>query len=297
MNAKDNALLVMDDTSHVIGQRDDRIGGILAGEGKLGAVDVEQVLQLQRAKGFRFGEAALRLGLITEDDLRRAVARQHGLPNLLYDSESISRELIVAHDPFHPRVEELRALRTQLLIRWSKMHIKRRMLAIVSPGAGEGRSYLAANLAVVFSQLGERTILIDADMRAPRQHRIFNLQNQVGLSTVLSGRAGRSAVVPVSESGTLSLLVAGACPPNPQELLLRTAFPTLLGELGTTFDVIIFDTPPAKFYADAQGLAFHAGSALVLARKDHTCLADMTSVIRKLGGTGAHIAGTVFNAF
>jgi len=104
-------------------------------------------------------------------------------------------------------------------------------------------------------------------------------------------------VVPISEFGTLSLLPAGARPPNPQELLLRPSFAALLEELQTEFDVIIFDTPPAKIYADAQSLAFRAGSVMVLARKDHTRLADTASVIRELGDTGARIVGTVFNAF
>src|SRR5438874_10744558 len=105
--------------------------------------------------------------------------------------------------------------------------------------------------------------------------------------------AGNSESVPHSGIGTLSLLPAGACPPNPQELLLRPAFATLLEGLRTEFDVILFDTPPAKLYADAHSLAFRAGSVMMLARKDHTRLADTTSVIRELSDTGARIVGTV----
>jgi chain length determinant protein tyrosine kinase EpsG len=290
-------VLPIEGSGDVIARQDGRLGSILAEEGKIGAGDIERVLELQHIEGLRFGEAALRLGLIAADDLRSAVAKQYGLPHLLPGARSISSELVVAYEPFHPRAEELRALRTQLLIRWSNAGIRQRMLAIVSPGSGEGRSYVAANLAAVFSQLGERTLLIDADLRAPRQHRIFNVPDRIGLSAVLSGRADRGAVVPIPECGTLSLLPAGACPPNPQELLLRPAFATLLEELRAEFDVILFDTPPAKFYADAQSLAFRAGSVMVLARKDHTRFADTTSVIRELNDTGARIVGTVFNAF
>ncbi len=290
-------VLPIEGSGDVIARQDGRLGSILAEEGKIGAGDIERVLELQHIEGLRFGEAALRLGLIAADDLRSAVAKQYGLPHLLPGERSISSELVVAYEPFHSRAEELRALRTQLLIRWSNAGIRQRMLAIVSPGSGEGRSYVAANLAAVFSQLGERTLLIDADLRAPRQHRIFNVPDRIGLSAVLSGRADRGAVVPIPECGTLSLLPAGACPPNPQELLLRPAFATLLEELRAEFDVILFDTPPAKFYADAQSLAFRAGSVMVLARKDHTRFADTTRVIRELNDTGARIVGTVFNAF
>src|SRR5947208_9107879 len=296
VNPQENVLPI-EGSGRVLARYDRRIGSILAEEGKLGVEGIEQVMQLQQTNGLRFGEAALRLGLITEDDLRCAVARQYDLPHLLPGNESISGELVVAYEPFHPRAEELRALRTQLLMRWSRAGVRHRALAIASPGPGEGRSYVTANLAVVFSQLGERTLLIDADLRTPRQHRIFNIPDRIGLSAVLSGRAGRAAMVPVPAFGTLSLLPAGACPPNPQELLLRPAFATLLEGLRTEFDVILFDTPPAKLYADAHSLAFRAGSVMMLARKDHTRLADTTSVIRELSDTGARIVGTVFNAF
>lgn len=279
-------------------ERVDRsIGSILVEEGKLGADDVERVMKLQQTEGWRFGEAALRLRLITSDDLRRAIAKQYDLPHLLPGSEAVSSELVAAYAPFHRRAEEMRVLRTQLLIRWSNARVKHRVLTIVSPGSDEGRSYVAANLAVVFSQLGERTLVIDADLRAPRQHRIFNVPDRVGLTAVLAGRADRSAVVPVSEFGRLSLLPAGAIPPNPQELLSRIALAALLHELRAEFDVIIIDTPPALYYADAQIMTFRAGSAMVLARKDRTRLGDMSGVIRDMNDTGARIVGTVVNAF
>jgi len=149
MTTQENVLPI-EGPGRVIPRRDTRIGGILAEEGKLGAHDIDRVMELQRTNGLRFGEAALRLGLITAEDLRGAVAKQYDLPHLLPGNESISSEIVVAYEPFHPRAEELRALRTQLLIRWSNAGIGQRVLAVVSPGAGEGRSYVAANLAVVF---------------------------------------------------------------------------------------------------------------------------------------------------
>src|SRR6267142_5250231 len=175
-------VLPIEGSGRVLARYDRRIGSILAEEGKLGVEHIEQVMELQQANGLRFGEGALRLGLITEDDLRCAVAKQYDLPHLVPGSESISSELVVAYEPFHPRAEEMRALRTQLLMRWSKAGVRHRVLAIASPGPGEGRSYVAANLAVAFSQLGERTLLIDADLRAPRQHRIFDVTDRFGLS-------------------------------------------------------------------------------------------------------------------
>lgn len=296
MSAHENVLPI-EGSSVALSRGDRRIGSILAEEGRLDAADIQRVMQLQHMEGLRFGDAALRLGLINVDDLHGAIAKQYNLPHLLPGNDSFSDELVIAQDPFNPRAEELRGLRTQLLIRWSRAGVKHRVLAIVSPGAGEGRSYVAANLAVAFSQLGERTLLIDADLRNPRQHQIFNVSDRVGLSAVLSGRVGRSAVAPVPEFGALSLLPAGARPPNPQELLAGLGLGVLLHELRTEFDVILIDTAPARAYADAQAVAFRAGNALVVARKDTTRLADTKTVIRELGDMGAHIVGTVFNSF
>jgi chain length determinant protein tyrosine kinase EpsG len=296
MKAQENVLPI-EATGRVPSRPDRRIGSILAEAGKLSAADIERILVLQRIEKRRFGETALRHGLVTDEDLRAAVAKQYDLPHLLPGNESVSGELVVAYEPLHPRAEEFRALRTQLLIRWSNAGVRHRMLAVVSAGSGEGRSYVTANLAVVFSQLGERTLLVDADLRTPRQHRIFNVPEGGGLSAVLSGRADRDAVVPVSEFGTLSLLPAGPLPPNPQELLSRPAFAVLLDELSAEFDVVLFDTPPAKRFADAHNVAFRAGGVIMLARKDHARLADTTGVIRELGNTGVRVVGTVFNAF
>jgi chain length determinant protein tyrosine kinase EpsG len=205
--------------------------------------------------------------------------------------------LVAVRDPFHPCAEELRALRTQLVIRWDRAGVRQRRLAIVSPGAAEGRSYLAANLAVAFAQLGERTLLVDADLRAPCQDRIFGVGDAVGLAALLAGRAGREALVPLPEYGALALLPAGAPPHNPQELLSRPALGALLEDLRAEFDVVLLDTPPARTYADAQSVAFRAGHALVLARKHRTSLADAAAVVRQLGDAGASVVGTVCNAF
>jgi len=110
-------------------------------------------------------------------------------------------------------------LRSQISLRWT--HPKeRKSLVIASAGRGEGRSWLAANLATVFAQMGERVLLIDADLRHPRQHELFNLNNSVGLSALLTGRAGREIVVRIHPKLRLFVLPAGLLPPNPQELLV-----------------------------------------------------------------------------
>lgn len=276
-------------------RQDRRIGAILAADGRLRPEDIAAVLNAQGEHGLRFGETAVHMKLITREDLRRAIARQYDVPHLLPGNRRVSCELVVAHEPFDRSAEQLRALRTQLLIRWANEGVRRRHLAIVSPGAAEGRSYLAANLAVAFAQLGDRTLLIDCDLRRPRQHHIFGVPDRIGLSALLAGRADHSAILPLPELGRLWLLPAGARPPNPQELLSRDTLAALLDDLQAAFDVVLLDTPAACLYADAQTVAYRAGSALVIARKDHTRLDDTAHVIGELTDMGIRTVGTVYN--
>ena len=154
---------------------------------------------------------------------------------------------------------------------------------------------MAANLAIVFSQLGERTLLIDADLRTPRQHELFNLGRGAGLSDLLAGRANAQAVVRITSLVDLSVLPAGAVPPNPQELLGRPAFAELLRSSNSYYDVVIIDTPAAKEYADAQTVAARAGAALMLARKNQSSMSDIAELSQNVQHSGATIVGSVLN--
>src|SRR5829696_4407069 len=255
-----DSLLPMDSVSRPTGMTAGRtIGAILIDEGKLTNPETEQVLKRQRELGWRFGEAAIELNLITDADLRQALAKQYAFPYLVSGPEGVSKELIAAWDPFHPVVEELHGVRTQLLIRWYNPQAGRRTLAIVSPCAREGRSFVAANMAVVFSQLGQRTLLIDADFRAPRQQGIFNISDRFGLSSALSGRSDLSAAAPVAGLTGLAVLPAGPLPPNPLELLSRGGFAALISKAQAEYDMILIDTPPVTEYADASAITFRAG--------------------------------------
>ena len=306
---KDNAMSIQEnvvplETSRSAVIRSDRlIGAILADEGKLTPDEIDRVIQLQRDTGIRFGEAAVQLGFISDNDVRFALAKQFDFPLLVPQVESKggglqpSRELVAAFAPFHPRTEELRALRTQLLIRWYNPQQGRNALVVCSPDSAEGRSYVAANLAVVFSQLGARTLLMDADLRKPRQHEIFGIPPGHGLSSLLSGRTEHKAQFPVHGLNRLTVLPAGPLPPNPQELLSRPAFTALMKELQAHYDVVIIDTPPAKKYADTQSIAYRAGDALMVARKDHTAVGSTSKVLKELAGTGARVVGTIVNSY
>lgn len=270
------------------------MGVILVDADRISLPDAERILHFQREHGARFGDAGKALGLLTDDDVLFASSVQFGYPYLTRES-NLSRELVAAYEPASRQVEQLRALRSQLMLRWFDTGADRKGLAIVSAGPNEGRSYIAANLAIVFSQLGERTLLIDADLRSPRQHELFNLGESAGLSGMLAGRAGPEAVVGIKELQDLSVLPAGAIPPNPQELLGRQDFSKLLQSLGETFDVIIIDTPAATQCADAHTVAVRAGAALVVARQNSSSLPELARLTHSLREFGVNLVGSVLN--
>ena len=273
------------------------IGTILIDTGRLSIKDAEKILRLQKEHGKRFGDAAIELGLVTQDDIYFALSQQFDYPYLPAGDTSLSSELVAAYKPFSPVVEKLRTLRSQLMMRWFNAERQHNALAIMSPGNKEGRSFIAANLAIVFSQLGERTLLIDADLRAPRQHELFRLELNAGLSGMLAGRIGPEAVVRMPALIGLSILPAGAVPPNPQELLGRPSFTILLESLIRDFDVVIIDTPAANEHNEAQIIATRAGSALLLAHKNISSIPEMTQLARSLQQTGAAVVGSVLNDF
>ncbi len=282
----------------VRGTADDRsIGAILIDSGRLTPEDAERILHKQREAGLRFGEAAIKLGLLTEQDIQFALARQFDYPYLVAGESNVSAELVSAYQPFSRQVESLRALRSQLLLRWFNGDTERRAISVVSAGRREGRSYLAANLAVVFSQLGERTLLIDADLRNPRQHQLFGLANRVGLSQMITGRAGESAIERIPALMDLSVITAGSAPPNPQELLSRSSFSQLLASLSGSFDVVILDTPAADVGADAQTVAVRTRGALLVARENHSYIGDLQDLSDSLHHSTVAVVGVVMNHF
>jgi len=272
-----------------------QIGTLLVEAGKLTIEEADRVLRLQKERGLRFGDAAVKLGLISKADIEQILSRQFEFPYLVPGQSRLRGELVAAYAPFDPRVETFRALRSHLMLGWFKLDLRLKHLAIVSPHRDEGRSYLAANLAVVFSQLGERTLLIDADMRNPRQHVLFGLENRTGLSSLLAGRAGIEAIEKVGPLPDLSILPSGPIPPNPQELLGRPAFQGFLAELDKEFDVVILDTPAGDHTSDAQTIITRACGALMVVRRNYTPIRAVKSLSSLLVGAGAKFMGTVIN--
>lgn len=276
-------------------QKQRRVGQLLQEAGKLSASGADRAAELQQNEALRFGEAAIKLGLVTEADLHHALATQFDYAYLAPGEGPLSPDLVAAYQPFSLQVERLRALRAELMLRWFSTGHK--ALAITGIHAGDGASYLTANLAVVFSQLGERTLLIDADLRHPRQHILFHLGHRPGLSDMLAGRVGLAAVTRIPNLLNLSVLTAGTVPPNPAELLSRSETPIKLGDFAQHYDVILIDTSPAEAAADAIMVAARTQGALMVLRQDRTQLATAASFKAHLNSAGATLVGSVLNQY
>ncbi|NVE00007.1 chain length determinant protein tyrosine kinase EpsG [Massilia sp. BJB1822] len=271
--------------------RDSSIGGLLLESGKITPENAERVLRMQKELGIRFGEAAQRLGLVSEADIQQVLARQFDYPYLQPGDNTYPAELVAAYQPFSQQVERLRAVRSQLMLRWFARG--RKALVVAGVNSGDGVSLFAANLAIVFSQLGEHTLLADANLRTPRQHDIFKLQNRQGLSDVLAGRAELDAITKVDSFLSLSVLGAGTLPPNPQELLSRNTFGNLNAQLEQRYDVVLYDAPAFTVGSDLLALAARAGGVLLVARKNHTPLAEVAALSEQLAQSGAEVVGSV----
>jgi chain length determinant protein tyrosine kinase EpsG len=290
------------DTSTVVTEEgpkvaDRSIGSIIAETRHLSAEQVEKVLRHQREKGIRFGEAAVALGYASTDDVLFALSQQFHYPYAPEDRRRANPELVALNQPFGVQAESFRAIRSQIMMRLFNEGQDRRAIAVVSPDGGDGKSFFSANLAVTLAQLGGRTLLVDADMRGPRQHQIFGIDNNAGLSGILSGRAEAKVIQQVAGVPSLFVLPVGITPPNPLELVERPAFGLLIRELLSKFDHVVVDTPAAQYGSDCAVIAARCGAALVVARQGKARVASLQELVANLAETPAKLAGVIVNEF
>ena len=204
-------------------------------------------------------------------------------------------ELLVANEPRHPRSEAIRALRTRLLLaRDNARHPA--TFAVMSACPAEGRSELCAELAIAFAQLGRATLLIDADLRNPRQHRLFGEHNRSGLAQALH-RHESPWIYGVQGTPHLALLTSGGIPANPLELLSAGGLEQIIAGCQRDYEFLVIDTPPATRYSDGLAISAVAGRALVVTRARKTSFQDLTEMARQLAATSVHVAGAVINRF
>jgi len=203
--------------------------------------------------------------------------------------------LMMARDPFDPRCEKIRALRTELLLRRESMD-RAVIVALLSPCAGEGRSLLAAELAIAFAQTGRPTLLVDADLRRPHQHVLFGTDNRQGLAQAIEYEV-KPQPHTVHGLPRMSVLTAGAVPSNPLELLSSSCFASMIEDWRSNFEFIVIDTAPVMHFSDGLAVARLVGRVLALSRAQHTPYKDMQDMLRRLAATRSQILGAVISHF
>jgi capsular exopolysaccharide synthesis family protein len=202
-------------------------------------------------------------------------------------------ELVTVSSPTSPAAEAYRSLRTNLIFSHAVRELK--TIVVTSSGPAEGKTLTSCNLAVAFAQQGLRVLLVDADMRKPRVHRVFGLEREAGLSeTILGYRAADETIRPTAVDG-LFVLPAGTPPPNPSELLGGAGMRALVAEMRGRFDLVLFDTPPVLAASDSAVLGAGVDGVVVVVRAGQTESGAAAEALDHLTGVGSRVVGAVLN--
>ena len=203
-------------------------------------------------------------------------------------------DLLVDKFPNDLSSEAIRTLRTNL--RFSGVDRKVRTIAITSTRAGEGKSFISTNLAQSFASTGKKVLLIDCDLRKGRLHRVFNLDNENGLSNYLIDEDNHiTKYLNKTSINNLTVITRGICPPNPSELLNSKRNQNLIDKLKEVFDIIIFDCPPCNGLSDALIVGTIADDVLIVSSENVTTKTALMNVKKSLENVNAHITGNVLN--
>jgi capsular exopolysaccharide synthesis family protein len=204
-----------------------------------------------------------------------------------------NNELLSDHEPISSFAESYRALRTSLLLS-SAEHAPRTML-ITSSHPSEGKTTIVANTAISLAQTGAKVLVLDADMRRPRCHKILNAKNDMGLSTFLSRDIRLESAIQEHGIPNLYVLPAGPVPPNPSELLSSIKLRILVSELEDRFDHIIIDSPPVIHVTDALIISPHVDGVVIVVKGGQTPREAVMRAKQALLDVNAKVFGVVLN--
>nr|WP_116758297.1 CpsD/CapB family tyrosine-protein kinase [Priestia megaterium] len=204
-----------------------------------------------------------------------------------------NRSLISLTNPKSSIAEQFRTVRTS--IQFSGIEADLQSLLVTSPSPAEGKSTIAANLAVVFAQQGKRTLFIDSDLRKPTVHYTFHIENHIGLTNILTGQVTLEEAVKTTRQENLWVLTSGPIPPNPSELLGSKGMDALLEKAKDEFDLVIFDSPPVLAVTDAQVLSNLTNGVVLVINSGKTKIDDAKKTKELLENAKAKILGVVLN--
>jgi non-specific protein-tyrosine kinase len=219
------------------------------------------------------------------------------VPHLRRKHRRTDARPVTVSEPSSPGSEAYRFLRTRLLSYMSSNDIN--TLLVTSPRRGEGKTTVTANLGAVMAQAGRRVILVSADLRRPSLHRLFGLDPDIGLSSILTseGASPLKSVSITEDIPGLAVLPSGPIPSNPAELLELPAMASVLEQLRNEAELVIIDGPPLLELADSSTLAGLSDGVLLVADSGATSRADLAMAARAIRDVNAVLIGSVVNNF
>lgn len=248
--------------------------------------------------GFLAGVLAALVATIGDTRVRNeeAVARVTDVPVLgviARTRRGVAPSLIAAREPHSRGAEDVR--RVQSALAFATLDLTSRRILVSSATPGEGKSTFASNLAVTLAELGERTLVIDADLRRPMLHELFGVDGTVGLTTALMGSVGLDEAIHPWREGGPDLLTSGTLPPNPASIVTSEAFRSLLDAASARYDAVVIDSPPVLTVADANLLARLVDGVVLVVDASRTRRPQLANTLRSVESSGGRVLGIVLN--
>jgi len=263
--------------------------GLVVGFGMAGAAEMRDPFFLGPADVVH----TLDMPILTQ--VPRLGTGRNGAEVAIKHNSRLAPVLSAFHRPRSREAEAIRGLRTAIFFRLSGSNSK--VIQLTSANPGDGKTTVAANLSVSIAQAGQRTLLVDCDMRRPSVHKIFGLDSKDGLASVLGGDLEPGDAILATEVPNLSVLPCGSLPTNPAELLTNKKFTDLLALLRERYDCIVLDTPPLLAVADPAIVAAHADGVAIAIRLTRDSRMQVIRSKELLVASKAKLVGVVINGY
>ena len=209
------------------------------------------------------------------------------------NADSPTRDLFVQHSPKSSVAECSRIIRTNLNFLGTERPLRR--VLVTSAGPQEGKTTSLVSVGITMAQSGQKTLLLDTDLRRPRLHRSFRLTNERGLTTLLAEGGAAETCVQATEVPNLYVLTSGPIPPNPAELLHTERFRAILAELEGTFGRVMLDSPPVGAVSDALVLSGYVDGVMLVLKAFQSDRSMARQTLRALRDVKAKVLGAVLN--
>lgn len=200
---------------------------------------------------------------------------------------------LAVENPADLAIEAIRGLRTSL--HFAMMEARNNVLMISGASPNAGKTFVSTNLAAVVAQTGQKVLFIDTDMRKGYTHKLFNLDNENGLSDILSGKTELNKAVKTVSNAGFDYISRGAVPPNPAELLMHRRFGELINWASGIYDIVILDTPPILAVTDAAIIGHYVGTTLLIARFEQNTTKEIEVSFKRFEQSGVMVKGCILN--